>query len=296
MTGVGAGTATIQATFGGLTGSVTVTVTQATLASIQVTPFNQTLPTGSTVNFIATGLLTDGTSINLTATASWTSSDPTVAAVSNAAATRGLTTTLAAGTVTITATSGGVSGTTMLTVTGATVTAIQVTPFNPRLPAGFAQQLVATAIFSDGTNRDVTASATWTSATPAAATVSDAAGSKGLVTGVAAGTSAISASFSGRTGSTTVTVIAGTLASLTIAPANSDGARRYDGRVHGDRHVQRRQHAGRDDVRHLDVQQHRDRRHQQRERIARSGDGVRGWHHHDSSATRSGHRHHNPDR
>ena len=198
--------------------------------------------------------------------------------------------------MTITATSGGVSGTTMLTVSGATVTAIQVTPFNPRLPAGFAQQLVATAIFSDGTNRDVTASATWTSATPAAATVSDAAGSKGLVTGVAAGTSTISASFSGRTGSTTVTVIAGTLASLTIAPANSDGARRYDGRVHRDRHVQRRQHAGRDDVRHLDVQQHRDRRHQQREWIARSGDGVRGRHHHDSSATRSGHRHHDPDR
>jgi hypothetical protein len=220
VTGVGAGTATIQATFGGLTGSVAVTVTQATLASIQVTPFNQTVPAGSTVNFVATGLLTDGTSVNLTAAASWTSSDPTVAAVSNAAATRGLSTALAAGTVTITATSGGVSGTTMLTVTGATVTTIQVTPFNPRLPAGFAEPLVATAIFSDGTNRDVTASATWTSATPAAATVSDAAGSKGLLTAVAAGTSVISASFSGRTGSTTVTVIAGTLSSLTISPPN----------------------------------------------------------------------------
>jgi hypothetical protein len=37
---------------------------------------------------------------------------------------------------------------------------------------------------------------------------------------VAAGTSVISASFSGRTGSTTVTVIAGTLSSLTISPPN----------------------------------------------------------------------------
>jgi hypothetical protein len=220
VTGVGAGTATIQATFAGLSGSVTVTVTQATLASIQVTPFNQTVPAGSTVNFIATGLFSDGTSADLTATASWVSSGPTVAAVSNAAATRGLTTALAAGTVTITATSGGVSGSTMLTVTAATVTAVQVTPFNPRLPAGFAQQLAATALFSDGTNRDVTAAATWTSTLPASATVSDAAGSKGLVTAVAAGAPTISASFSGRSGSTTVTVTAGTLASLAVTPAN----------------------------------------------------------------------------
>ncbi len=55
---------------------------------------------------------------------------------------------------------------------------------------------------------------------PAVATVSDAAGSKGLLTAVAAGTSTISAAFSGVTGSTTVTVIAGTLSTLTIAPAN----------------------------------------------------------------------------
>ncbi len=220
VTAVGAGTATIQATLAGLSGSVAVTVTQATLASIQVTPFSSTVPVGSTVSFVATGLYSDGTSADLTATASWTSTDPTVAAVSNAVATRGSTTALVAGTVTITATASGVSGSTMLTVSAATVTAVQVTPFNPRLPAGFALPLVATAVFSDGTNRDVTAAATWTSMSPAVATVSDAAGSKGLLSAVAAGTSTISASFSGSAGSTTVTVIAGTLASLTIAPPN----------------------------------------------------------------------------
>ena len=220
VTGVGAGTATIQATLGGLTGSVAVSVSQAMLASLQVTPFNSTVAVGAATSFLATGLLSDGTSVDLTATATWMSSDPTIAAVSNAAATRGLTTALAAGTVTITATSTGVSGSTMLTVSGAKVTAVQVTPFNPRLPAGFAQPLVATALFSDGTNRDVTATATWTSMSPAVATVSDAAGSKGLLAAVAAGSSTISAAFSGVTGSTAVTVIAGTLSTMTIAPAN----------------------------------------------------------------------------
>jgi uncharacterized protein YjdB len=220
VTAVGAGTANIQATFSGLSAAVAVTVTPATLVSIQVTPFNAALPAGTSMPFQATGLLSDGTSVDLTALATWQSSDTTVAAVSNAAATRGLTTAIAAGTAQITATSAGISGSTTLTVPAATLTAVQVTPFNPRLPAGFAQPLVATALFSDGTNRDVTATATWTSMTPATATVSDAAGSKGLVTAVAAGASTISAQFSGRTGSTTVTVTAGTLVSLTIAPVN----------------------------------------------------------------------------
>ena len=220
VTGVGAGTANIQAAFGGLTGSVPVTVTPATLVSIQVTPFNQTVPVGTVMPFQATGLLSDGTSSDLTATASWQSSDTTVAAVSNAAATRGLVTALVGGMVQISATSGGITGSTPLTVTGATVTAVQVTPFNPRLPIGFSRGLVATALFSDGTNRDVTALATWTSSTAAAATVSDAPGSKGLVAPVGAGMTTISAQFSGRTGSTTVTVSAATLSSMTIAPAN----------------------------------------------------------------------------
>ncbi len=220
VTGVAAGTATIQATLAGLSGSVAVTVSPGMLTSIQVTPFNQTVAVGASINFLATGLLSDGTSVDLTATASWVSSDPTIAAVSNAAGTRGLVTALAAGSVTITATSAGVSGSTMLTVSGAKVTAVQVTPFNPRLPAGFAQPLAATALFSDGTSRDVTATATWTSGSPTVATVSDAAGSKGLLTAVAAGTSTISAAFSGVTGSTTATVIAGTLSTLTITPPN----------------------------------------------------------------------------
>jgi hypothetical protein len=135
-------------------------------------------------------------------------------------ATRGLVNALAAGSADISASSGGVTGSTTLTVTGATLTAVQVTPFNPRLPIGFSRQMVATAIFSDGTNRDVTAMATWTSMTGATATVSDALATKGLVAATAAGTSVISAQFLGRTGTTTVTVFAATLTSVAITPAN----------------------------------------------------------------------------
>ena len=220
VTGVASGTANIQATFGGLRGTVAVTVSPATLTSIQVTPFNETVPVGTVIPFQATGLFSDGTSTDLTATVTWQSSVGTVAAISNAPGTRGLTNALVAGITEISAVSGALTGSTTLTVTGATLTAVQVTPFNPALPVGFSRQLVATAIFSDGTNRDITAVATWTSMTQPTATVSDALATKGLVAAVAPGSSVITAQFSGRTGSTTVTVSAASLTSIAITPAN----------------------------------------------------------------------------
>lgn len=79
-----------------------------------------------------------------------------------------------------------------LAVTGTTTTTV-----------GAVTQFVATATYSDASTRDVTASAIWTSATPAKATVPYGAGG---VTGVAAGTSVITARYGAASGTRTVTV------------------------------------------------------------------------------------------
>lgn len=63
-------------------------------------------------------------------------------------------------------------------------------------------QFTATITRADATTADISAKATWTSATPTHATVS----STGLVTGVAAGTSVITATFAGVSNTRTVTV------------------------------------------------------------------------------------------
>jgi hypothetical protein len=172
------------------------------------------------VPFTATGLFSDGTSTNLTAMVAWQSSDTSVAAVSAAAGTRGLVTALAPGMAQISATFMGVVGATALTVTGATLTAIQVTPFISSIPAGFSESLVATGLYSDGTNRDITRAVTWTSDNSAVATVSDAAASKGLVASVAPGTAAVTAQLGGTSGDAMVTVSSATLVSIAIQPAN----------------------------------------------------------------------------
>jgi hypothetical protein len=214
----GPGVSTISATFGGKTGSTTLTVTAATLASIQVTPVDPSIAKGTNVQFTATGVFTDGTTQDLTTTATWNSSTSTVATISNASGTEGLAHAAATGSSTISATVGAISGSTTLTVTAATLTAIQVTPSDPSIAKGTQLQLTATALYSDGSIQDVTTQAAWSSSVPGTATVSTASGSQGLATGVAAGTTSIKATFGGTSGSTTLTVTAATLVSVSISP------------------------------------------------------------------------------
>jgi trimeric autotransporter adhesin len=68
---------------------------------------------------------------------------------------------------------------------------------------------------------DVTDDAQWTSDNPAVATVGASLRSKAIVTAIAAGTAHITASVRGHSASATVTVSAGTLQSIAIAPSNA---------------------------------------------------------------------------
>ena len=215
-TAAAAGTTTLTATISGVTGTAMLTVTPAapTLSSIAITPASPSIAAGATQQFTATGTYSDGTTSNLTASVTWASSS-TAAATINAA---GLATAVAAGSTTITATDGAISGTTMLTVTAApppVITSIAVTPANASIAAGATQQFTATATYNNGTTANITSTATWASSATAVATIN----ASGLATGVAAGSTTISATLTGVTGSTQLTVTAAkTLTSIAVTP------------------------------------------------------------------------------
>jgi len=172
----------------------------ATLQSIAVTPANPSLPIGLTQQFTATGTFSDSSTQDLTALVTWASATPSKATIDSS----GLATAIAAGTSTISATLGGVTGSTVLTVTAVVLQSIAVTPPNPSLPIGLTQQFTATGTFSDTSTQDLTGLVTWASATPSKATID----SSGLATAIAQGTSMISATLGGVTGSTVLTVTA----------------------------------------------------------------------------------------
>jgi len=131
-TGVGVATTTITATSGAISGSTNLTVTPAILTSITITPLNPPVPVGGTQQFTATGTFTDGTTQNLTSSATWSSSNPAIATVSNT----GLGNGLGQGTATISAQYGSVTGTDNFTVTAAVLSSITVTPSNPSIALG----------------------------------------------------------------------------------------------------------------------------------------------------------------
>jgi uncharacterized protein YjdB len=228
-TGVAKGMASIVATFAGKSGSTLVTVTDATLDSIQVTPLSPSIAAGTKQQFAASGTYSDGSSQDLTGTVTWTSSDNTVAVISNSGATKGVASGLKTGGVTITASFGGTSGTAGLSITAAVLNSIAVSPTNPAVPAGMTQNLTAIGTYSDNSTQDVTALAQWQSSAVNTATVSNAPGSQGLVTGVASGPATVTAQIGSGAGmvmgGTTVNVTNAVLQSLTIAPASSSLAK-----------------------------------------------------------------------
>ncbi len=223
-TGLAIGNATISATYTEngvtVTGTAALTVTDPPLQSLEITPTDPTVSLLSPNQaFVATAIFTDYSTRNVTTSASWSSSNITVAAISNSGATIGRATGLAVGTSTITATYGGMSASTTLTVVSKKVTAIQVTPTNPTAVLGINQAFVATAVYDDSTTGAVTGAATWTSSDPTVATIGTAGGTAGVATPVKAGPTTITAAYQGVSGTTVLTVSSETLRSIAITPS-----------------------------------------------------------------------------
>jgi len=172
------------------------------LVSIAVTPANSELQVGSVRPFAATGTFTDGSTADVTASATWSSSEPAFATVN---ATTAMAQGVAVGTTTISATSGSITGSTALNVIPAQLISIAITPASPATGVGIARQLQATGTYSDGSTANLTPTATWTSSVPAVATVTG-----GMVTGVSLGSTDISATTGAITGGATLHVTSNT--------------------------------------------------------------------------------------
>jgi hypothetical protein len=193
------GTTTITASFEGKQGSTKLIVVTRALVSIDVTPDTTLIAKGTTLQFIATGNFSDKTTKDLAASSKWSSSDTTVAAINPA----GLATAGAKlGTTTVTASFGGKRGSATLTVAPVLVS-ITVAPADASIRQMNAQQFTATGTFDDSSSRDLTSEATWTSESPSVAPIN----ASGLATGTGVGSSAISATYGGKSGSVKLTVL-----------------------------------------------------------------------------------------
>jgi len=207
-----AGTSTVTATSGTIAATASVTVSSATLVSLDIAPSNSFMPAGATKQFTATGHFSDSSTQDITQSVVWSSSSPSMASINNV----GTVTSFLTGSTTITATSGAISRATILTVSTARLISITISPANTRIEAHTSLLFTATGVYSDGSTSPL-ANVSWHSTKNQFANMRG----NGILHAKKSGTLTLSASASGVTGTTTVVVGTGTLVSVAITPANS---------------------------------------------------------------------------
>ena len=192
------GSATITAKAGDKTATCAVTVVATQVTSITLDRTSASLKAGETVTLTATVKPDDATDKTVT----WSTSDATVATVSN-----GVVTAKKVGSATITAKAGDKTATCVVTVVATQVTSITLNRTSASLKAGETVTLTATVKPDDATDKTVT----WSSSDATVATVSN-----GVVTAKKVGTATITAKAGDKTATCAVTVVATPVTSITL--------------------------------------------------------------------------------
>ncbi len=205
---------TIAASECGVSSSIATkpAVAPKTLALISISPAAPSIALGESQQLTATGTFSDGSKQNLTKKVIWASTEPSVASISPS----GMAVGKLVGRVKLTATSDSVKGSDSLTVGPAVVVSIAVSPRDPSVSRGETRQLNALATCSDGSQKDVSDSATWSVTPTGIATVN----TTGLVTGQAAGSATVTADLASVKGSDTLTVSPAVIVSIAVSPQN----------------------------------------------------------------------------
>ncbi|MEW5918388.1 MAG: Ig-like domain-containing protein, partial [Gemmatimonadota bacterium] len=211
VTAVASGTTTISAQSETKTGTTNVTVSVVPVARVDVTPTTVTLNPAQTSQLTATAF--DAANNVLQRSVTWSSGNQSVATVS----TTGLVTAVAAGSATITATAGGVSGSAVVTVANVPVASVTVTPSAPNMFPLDQLTLTATALDAGG-NVITGRPTTWSSSNSLVASVN---ATSGLVTALIPGAATITATIDGVSGSATVTINLTPVASVTLSPTSA---------------------------------------------------------------------------
>jgi uncharacterized protein YjdB len=200
VTSLSTGTTTITAMLGSVSNSTTLTVSNVKLVSIAISPANPRVQKGTSLKLTAVGTYSDGSTATL-ANVSWRSSKNNLANMRG----NGVLHAKKAGTLTVTASAFGITGSTSVTIGTGTLVSVDITPANPTVAHGGTQQFVALGTFSDGSTQDVSIQSHWSSTIPSVATIANAPVNAGLATTFSTGVTTIGVNRGGITASTNLT-------------------------------------------------------------------------------------------
>ena len=214
VTAVSVGTTTITANSGRETASAVVTVSNVRPVNLAVTPPEPTLALNTGVQLSVEGLFEDGTTHDLTADCSYSSTDNAVVTIGA----DGFMTGLAAGDATVTVSFGNLSDRVNVTVTEAVLSQIDLVLEQSSIPAGTTTRFEVIGYFDDLTHQDLTAEAVISFSPDGVSNLP----AGGVLGGTAPGSTQVVARFGALQDSETLTVTAAELLSIDLRSAEPD--------------------------------------------------------------------------
>lgn len=195
----------------------------SSLPALTIVGNSGSLAAGSAMSLKATTSI-KGTQADISALATWSSSNTQVASVSEG----GVVTGIAPGSAVITASAAGMTTTVPITVTNAKLTGLALNPQGISMPLGLVQQFAATATYSNGATGDAGSSIAW-SVSPTNVASIDATGllsslAPGSFTVIATsglGNNAVTATATGTVTTAVITLLDVTPASLSLPDGNA---------------------------------------------------------------------------
>ncbi|MDR8524896.1 Ig-like domain-containing protein [Shewanella fidelis] len=214
----------VQANFAGLNDKVDVTVTDAILEKLVISPAYSSIAAGLRQPYQATGVYSDGSSKQLTERVSWNSSDSDIATLDRF----GVAQSYKAGNIQVSASYIGFNATAELKVTDAQLSYIRVTPTFTRVPLGTKGQFNARAFYTDNHSEDITEVATWRSNDDAIVHIGTGAASSGFASAMGVGQTEVTAQYLTAIDSAVVVVTPAELVELTLSPVDASIAAGLD--------------------------------------------------------------------
>lgn len=218
------GAATIKAESDGISSESVIHVIDAEVSMLEVIPPAISIAKMATASLRVVAHLQDGTTTDVTDMGTWTSDSLPVATVSDGLGTKGLVTGVAAGSAKVLANFKGKSAQSIVTVNGAILMDISITPLAANLATGASQQFTATGTYSDLNKFDLTSAVTWVSRMPQIATVANGTKTSGLLTALSVGVVEIVAVLNSKTSNIAVVKVSNLVPSPTMTPTSSPTA------------------------------------------------------------------------
>lgn len=196
--------------------SAKVSVLAATLESIDITPKALSVAVGVYGNYIAVGSYSDGSIRDISHEVAWASSDTTIASID----TNSLAVSHSPGIVDISAVLEGMSASTSLTVTSATLSKLYIFPSSEALPAHLQYQYSAFGEYSDHSVVELTEVVSWSVDEDSGKASFDPL-KKGLLTTLSSGLVHPLVSYDSQTAEANLTIYTPDLVYMNISPESS---------------------------------------------------------------------------